>query len=243
MEPMQDKDFDQLFKQRFEEFEVEPSTRSWQKITGELDKTSKKRKALPNFWMAAASVIILAGTILWLYKPVEVIKLRGNAETQIALKEVKQADKEPQLAVNETIAEPVETKNRFAAKSEVRTSRKADKQNALRTEQVEPEISKISDPAENVLIVSQKPVVLQTQTNLVKEKEKPVVLAVVNDEHNNAETETAKPRIRSVGGLVNFVVAQVDRREDKFIEFKDGEEGSEVSGINLGLLKFKSRNR
>ena len=27
------------------------------------------------------------------------------------------------------------------------------------------------------------------------------------------------------------------------LEFKDGDEGSEVSGINLGLIKLKSRNK
>jgi len=40
---------------------------------------------------------------------------------------------------------------------------------------------------------------------------------------------------------VNFVIAQVDKREDKLIEFTESDEGTEVSGINLGLLKIKSK--
>ena len=53
--------------------------------------------------------------------------------------------------------------------------------------------------------------------------------------------KTEHKKIRSIGGLVNFVIARVDKRDDKIIEFKEGAEGSEVSGINLGLVKFKSR--
>ena len=52
-----------------------------------------------------------------------------------------------------------------------------------------------------------------------------------------------KQKIKSVGSLINFVISRVDKREDKIIEFKDGKEGSAVSVINLGLIKFKSRNK
>ena len=57
------------------------------------------------------------------------------------------------------------------------------------------------------------------------------------------ESEAPKIKIRSIGSLVNFVIAKVDHREDKIIEFEDNDEGSEVSGINLGVLKFKSRKK
>jgi hypothetical protein len=48
-------------------------------------------------------------------------------------------------------------------------------------------------------------------------------------------------RVKGIGGLVNFVIAQVDKREDKLIEFTESDEGTEISGINLGLLKIKSK--
>jgi hypothetical protein len=75
--------------------------------------------------------------------------------------------------------------------------------------------------------------------------DKQVVVAQVDqvELESNSVDGTTKPRIKSIGGLVNFVIAQVDKREDKIIEFRDGEEGSEVSGINLGPLKFKNRNK
>jgi hypothetical protein len=73
----------------------------------------------------------------------------------------------------------------------------------------------------------------------------PDMLAIADfseDEVNPDETEVRGQRkIRSIGSLVNFVIAKVDKREDKLIEFKDSDEGSEVSGINLGLVKIKGK--
>ena len=64
----------------------------------------------------------------------------------------------------------------------------------------------------------------------------------IEEESDSEENELRGQRkIRSIGSLVNFVIAKVDKREDKLIEFKDSDEGSEVSGINLGLVKIKSK--
>jgi hypothetical protein len=50
-----------------------------------------------------------------------------------------------------------------------------------------------------------------------------------------------KPRhtIRSLGGLINAVVAKVDKRRDKIIEFTDEDDETNVTGINLGIVKIK----
>ena len=65
-----------------------------------------------------------------------------------------------------------------------------------------------------------------------------------NQDRNSADefnSNTKNRKVRGVGGLVNFVISQVDKREDKLIEFTESDEGTEVSGINLGLLKIKSK--
>jgi hypothetical protein len=59
------------------------------------------------------------------------------------------------------------------------------------------------------------------------------------EEVNEAEQTSPRQKIRSLGDLVNRVVAKVDPREEKIIQFTDNDEGTEVSGINLGLIKFK----
>ena len=72
---MLDKDFDQIFKSSFEDFEVQPAANSWDKITDKLDKKPKK-KSFGVFWMAAASVVVVLGIGIGLFtKPTEVIKV------------------------------------------------------------------------------------------------------------------------------------------------------------------------
>ncbi|RZK67786.1 MAG: hypothetical protein EOO85_25115 [Pedobacter sp.] len=51
---MEDRDFDQLFKDQFEEAEVTPSANLWGNIEKEL--SPKKKVVLPAYWMAAAVV-------------------------------------------------------------------------------------------------------------------------------------------------------------------------------------------
>ncbi|RYE28502.1 MAG: hypothetical protein EOP42_16695 [Sphingobacteriaceae bacterium] len=47
--------------------------------------------------------------------------------------------------------------------------------------------------------------------------------------------------IRSFGDVVNLVMAKVDKREDKLIQFTDTDDGDEstVTGINLGIINIK----
>ena len=247
MEPMQDKDFDQLFKQRFDDFEAEPSNRSWENITAHLDGQKKKRRAIPSYWMAAASVVVLASAVLWLYKPVEVIKLQGKADTQVAISEKTAID------VNRDVDDVAENtiENLTAAvmpvqKERTRKVRSTNGENGKHLKQEETPAAERAKQVQPESMLANQPVkVNEIPKADVRIEESPVVLAQVDpmEEDQNTESEPARQRIRSVGGLVNFVIAQVDRRDNKIIEFKDGNEGAEVSGINLGPIKFKSRNK
>jgi hypothetical protein len=47
-----------------------------------------------------------------------------------------------------------------------------------------------------------------------------------------------------VGDLVNFVIAKVDKREEKIIKVSKTDEGdNEITGINLGLFKFSKSEK
>ena len=48
-----------------------------------------------------------------------------------------------------------------------------------------------------------------------------------------------KHKIHSLGDLFNVMIASVDKRKDKFIEFTDTDEGDNITGINLGIVKVK----
>ena len=58
-----------------------------------------------------------------------------------------------------------------------------------------------------------------------------------------ATEQTSKPvkkhGIRNFGDMVNLVIAKVDKRKDKVIEFSDTDDGDSITGINLGVIKIK----
>jgi hypothetical protein len=249
MEPMQDKDFDRIFKQRLDDFEVEPSSRSWERISAELASTGRKRRGIPSYWMAAASVVLLASAVLWLYKPVEMVRLQGKATAQMSGDTHLEGDNQPGNGINEpdemklATSPPVRNKRLMASTKKVN-----ERSRGLESRVLPVSVEKAVVPSQNLALVKrQEPeMTFEDVRPALKAEDAPAILALVDDvpemnESSPVEEDVERPRIKSIGGLVNFVIAQVDKRDDKIIEFKDGYEGSHVSGINLGPLKFKSR--
>lgn len=250
MPPMQDRDFDQLFNQRFEAFEVKPSAKLWQRITNDLDKPSRNKRNLSTYWMAAASIIVLVLAGLWLYKPAEVIQLQGKSENQVAIskeKSVANMSEADQLDASEAIR-PASSLAVWRAESIPKVSRRKSRKVNTADSDVDSSPNKItvSAPAVNAAHAIAS---VNNSLNIVEKSqhvEAPQVGAaqLEKDEKEDTRNERTKtPKIKSIGGLVNFVIAQLDKREDKIIEFRDGDEGAEVSGINIGPLKFKSKNK
>ena len=63
-----------------------------------------------------------------------------------------------------------------------------------------------------------------------------------NDSEESAESLAPKQK-KGLGKLVNFVLSQVDPREDKLIEVsEDAGEGIRVTGLNFGLVKMKNKS-
>lgn len=260
MHPISDKELDKLFQQRFGDLEIEPSTAVWKKITGTMDQ-KKRKSAFPSFWMAAASIVVLISAGLLYFRPQEVIKLQGSTELAQNIEDNSSRPDLNEAAVS--IEEPLNG----AQKEEsdlpdyglVNSSEVKQNEYVLvpKTPLTEPEVKA---PAAEPVVIASEPV---KKANPVQPKKsvkvpnrfsgdqsaldvtQPDMMAVADfseDELNPDESEVRGQRkIRSIGSLVNFVIAKVDKREDKLIEFKDSDEGSEVSGINLGLVKIKAK--
>ena len=260
MHPISDKELDKLFQQRFGDLEIEPSAAVWEKITGTMDQ-KRRKSAFPSFWMAAASIVVLISAGLLYFRPQEVIRLQGSTEMA---QNMEDNSSRPQL--NEAPVS-IEQPLNGAQKEEsdlpdyglVNTSEAKPGEYSLvqKTPVAEPEIKV---PAPEPVVIAAEPV---KKVNAVQPKKavkvpnrysgdqstldvtQPDMLAIADfseDEVNPDESEVRGQRkIRSIGSLVNFVIAKVDKREDKLIEFKDSDEGSEVSGINLGLVKIKGK--
>jgi hypothetical protein len=260
MHPISDKELDKLFQQRFGELEIEPSAAVWEKITGTMDQ-KRRKSAFPSFWMAAASIVVLISAGLLYFRPQEVIKLQGstviaqNIEDNSSRPELNESPVSIEDPLNGTQTE----KTDLPDFSPVNTSGVKPGEYSLiqKTPVTEPEVKVI---APEPVVIAAEPVkkVIQAQPKKsVKvpnrysgdqsalDVTQPDMMAKVDfpeDGINPDESEVRGQRkIRSIGSLVNFVIAKVDKREDKLIEFKDSDEGSEVSGINLGLVKIKGK--
>ena len=57
MQPIQDKDFDQLFKNASEDAEITPSRDLWSSIESEIE--PKRKRIFPIYWLSAAAVLLI----------------------------------------------------------------------------------------------------------------------------------------------------------------------------------------
>jgi len=262
MHPISDKELDKLFQHRFAELEMVPSSAVWEKITASLDQKQRKVVFSPSIWMAAASIVVLISAGFLYFSPQQVIKLHGKSEfaqnVDASLSPVEQntltaSITEPQkpdqaIIVNspdlslestsliESSADPL-VQNLQLAQPEIKLP-----------EHTEPlvissSVVKKANPVQKKKAVKVPNRFSGDQSALDVTQPDMMAKAVFIEEESDIEENELRGqrKIRSIGSLVNFVIAKVDKREDKLIEFKDSDEVSEVSGINLGLIKIKSK--
>ena len=263
MHPISDKDLDKFFQKRFGEFEMEPSEAIWGRISETMSQTHKKKALGSFFWMAAASVIILISAGLWFYRPVEVIELRGDGEmvnlplnsSELPLvndgnsvnEDLKKEEEllQPQVKVHQVTVVPTIHSEEIHLPTSLPLEEPEIKLHAVKEVLVAevvpaPKKTGISKPVDEPKVpnrhIGDLSTLDVTQPDMMAKAYLPEEESAFSDEEGRGLT-----KIRSVGSLLNFVIARVDKREDKLIEFKDGNEGSEISGINLGLVKIKGK--
>ena len=239
---MSDKEFDKIFKDGFDDFFVTPSTSLWSSIENELD-NKKRNKRFPLFWMAAASVIVVFITGLYLFRPKQKIWL--HEENKISTV-VKPEQKNINSKVADSSYKKQEANLAGALNVKMRKAPESPEQNK--------EIS-IPEPSQTETVISVEKVVAKVRTHENHAVNKVAIVPIPDQQDvliktilpdsvsQNNEVTASRRRIKSVGDLVNFVVATVDQREDKVIEMSDNDEGSSITGINIGVLKIKSTNK
>jgi hypothetical protein len=259
---MQDKDFDNLFRTKLGGLEVEPSARVWDNISAELKGPQKRR--LSPVWSIAATTVILLSAAAWFLtdRPVKV------QQNQVAVQKkqtavVDQFTESDNKTVFPDVAEQLGkiTRNRTDANTIARVKSKPIRQVNTKGE------PKIKEPVKSVIVEKTLPVIItETQPVLAAVTKQPERQAVVPDMtlSNQRLTATAenitqpevikapesvlarqperkkKRGIHTLGGLINAVIAKVDKREDKLIEFTETDDDqADITGINLGLFKVK----
>jgi cytoskeletal protein RodZ len=249
---MQDKDFDKLFKQKFEGFEEEPSSRVWDNIAAQLDGKKGRRSLIP--WISIAAAVLIIATAGALFFKADTQTRQNN---KLVSKPVKAVAPVEAYANDTSQAEAVTAPAPVVAKTTLPTRHKQSQAVAVTTSIIpvavtpadivehdptiadESIIAGITNPASATTVAALPDVSLAPRTIDADEQ-----TGLTSAEQQ--QTEPVKKRgIHNLGGLINAVVAKLDKRDDKLIEFSDGDEGDEnvttVTGVNLGLIKIKKQ--
>ena len=254
MQHIPDNEFDRLFKDRLMDAEVQPGADLWDRIAPQI--TTKKKRNMSVYWSAAATVLIGVSAGL-LFKPQEKIALHApivsvpvevsapaghpgvsadhsaKAENQITAPEDQSGSTDQinhaSLGEKESHASSnlIEYEKSLVALQPV----EEDRHHTIKSdEKPETTIATMVEPAisENALANGSKPANTEAEMTALNEP---------------AELEQqSRPRIRNAGDLVNFVVDKLDKREQKFVEFRtDDDEGTSLVAINIGPLKINQR--
>ncbi|WP_199120058.1 hypothetical protein [Pedobacter sp. ASV28] len=248
---MQDKDFDNLFRDKFIDAEVEPSTNLWSSIEQQLE--PKRRRSLPIFWMAAASVAVIASVMLFTQRTEKLYLHAPEQEVAKALTAQSAQEILPVVSEMKTTSSKVlalEASDRKATKVETAKVKSAlfveDEKNIQVV--VQPNVKEEHLPIKKseVRPLEINPIVAVPEENTTK-------MIAANPQNNNTdeigveaieELNNNKKGIRNMGDLINFVVEKVDKREKKLIKFDtDDDDNSSIIGLNIGFVKLNKKNK
>jgi hypothetical protein len=259
---MQDKELDRLFQQKLDDLEIQPSGQVWQSISAELNAGRRKVIVLPLLSAAAGVILLITAGILFIPKqpvkhndqhhPTEIVKTHQPVKQTVAVTVAPVVPPTPaqnKVPVNPVIA-PVNT-IAHVSKTKTRSNLMPSVQQPLTPAQspvpahtdepllanapsVDYPVVKAGAP-DTATRISPKPTIIDI------EKTQPVLIAQVP---SKAASVVAKPvkkhRIRSLGDVFNVVIAAVDKRKDKVIEFSNtDEDDATITGLNLGFIKVK----
>lgn len=253
---MQDKEFDRLFNSKLENFELEPSSMVWENIAGELHGKKAKRSITP-YLSIAASIIILASIGLLFsnqaedtfVKPVK----RGKVVAKINKAETSDNNtKSTVVMAPEITKEPaneVETlsKHRLFIAPKVVVDEPVNQVITKTNDQAKTDPITINQPALSLPVPAQKEPVMvvpdkETSLSVIIADKQQVETISTETLTETMKTPVKKRGIHSLGGLIGALVAKVDKREDKLIEFTESDDnGSTITGLNLGLIKIKKK--
>ncbi|MDQ0637772.1 hypothetical protein QF042_001337 [Pedobacter sp. W3I1] len=250
MQPIQDKDFDQLFKDAFADAEVTPSRDLWSNIESEI--APKKKRIIPIYWLSAAAVLLIATIGVLVYQQKDATK----SDKQLASNTVEKTKPVVQTPVVKdsatVVVEPIEniapilpvnTKPvndlvKTKAKQDVKPVEKLNIVTAPVMQKQETVIAQVEEP--------KKDIKTKIEEAILQPKEEAIIVAnptaVKIDEPINDNEQSSKG-IRNVGDVVNLIVNKMDKRKDKLIQFRTDDDDSSLASINIGPFKIGKRKK
>lgn len=248
MQHMPDKDFDNLFRDKFMDAEIEPSANLWAKIEDQLE--PKRKRIFPIYWMAAASVAI-AFTALMVFQKSEKIQLHPDDVTAaVTLPQEQDVPSTEEQLTPSRIENGVSAARNFSAKKvnvvAAKMVKSAISENNIKNNEVsmQPNEAIVSLPikkadARPIDVLPAAPVDNPTVIAQLDPQQK-----TGSDVISELDNTTERKGIRNVGDLVNYVVDRVDKRDKKLVRFNtDDDDNSSIIGINIGFLKLNKKNK
>jgi len=250
MQPIRDKDFDQLFKDTFADAEVTPSRDLWSNIESEI--APKKKRIIPVYWLSAAAILLVATIGILIYQQQNTTH-QGKQLANNVIEKTKPEVKEP-IAQDTAVTtvesiEPVlpvrpKAVNAIAktkVKKEIKSTGLKETHSMITAPEMQKQeavIAKIEEP--------KKDLKTKIEEAILQPKEETVTAAVATpvktDEPVN-DNEQSNKGIRNVGDVVNLIVNKMDKRKDKLIQFRTDDDDSSLSSINIGPFKFGKRKK
>ncbi len=253
---MQDNEMDDLFRSKLNDFETQPSPRIWEHIEAELDNTRKRKVWIPILSIAASIILLFSIGVILIPVNKGEHKSNGvvystNNHHQNSLKippNGKQLEEEIIADVKKLKKNKVSNNlnSEYNSSSEVKRKQIIPEgvsgSDSIRVRQDElamtssGNINKVNNvvPDSNTKFINVPSILANNNLEIAASKTNQP------DNHlTNSLAAAPKPKIRNLGGLINALVAKVDKRKDKFIEFTETDEGSNITALNLGVFKIK----
>ncbi|TCD17945.1 hypothetical protein EZ456_22100 [Pedobacter psychrodurus] len=252
MQPIRDKDFDQLFKDAFADAEVAPSRDLWSNIESEI--TPKKKRIIPIYWLSAAAVLLIATIGIFVYQQQDTT----NAGKQLAsttIEKTKPAVQYPIVKDSATkLVEPVENIAPVlpVQPKAVSTIAKTKVKQGFKHSVEQPRIVTGPEMLKQETMIAQvedlkRDIKAQIEAAILEQPKVDIAIAanpttVKTDDAVN-ENEQSNKGIRNVGDVVNLIVNKMDKRKDKLIQFRTDDDDSSLASINIGPFKIGKRNK
>ena len=263
---MQDEEFDDLFRSKLDNFGVEPSAQIWQNIDAGLGGKKHKNSAAFILSIAASIIILVTAGILFIPKK-GMVKPNRSYSNQVTVNKVKLSairtgdnspavtpEKQEQQAANmQMLDKGIARIHHPKITSTQAVMQEPDASGIAKQETVKPEeqnvfaavTTKKSDEGINQAMIELEPApstVKQLNDNSAISLPLQPMLTSIPAIKTNRQT-VKKRGIHNFGDLVNLVVAKVDKRKDKVIEFTDTDDDeSTITGVHLGAIRIKKDN-
>jgi len=248
MQPIQDKDFDKLFKDAFADAEVTPSRDLWSNIESEIE--PKKKRIVPIYWLSAAAVLLIAAVGILIYQQQNTAhpdKNLANNRTETVKPVVKaNSIKDSTMVAPQPVEKqlentlPVVTKK--LSSSIVKTNKTEVKPEEKQRLATAPEVQKQETLTAKV-DGTQQEIIKKKIEEAIQEPKKVIAMVETPTADVINENDQSNKGIRNVGDVVNLIVNKVDKRKDKFIQFRTDDDDSSLSSINIGPFKIGKRNK